>query len=177
LNLFPEPLTSHGLGFSTWHAYDPDCKAELWSTLFTNSKETVLFDPIPWPKGNPMPLAPVIIVQTNANHDRFSKELAGAVYGKIESEAPGFEKVPLPGAGEGERGYFHPETRTLVLGDALINLAPHGLALLPDKYCTDPAKLRESLRLLARMPVERIFFAHGAPIVHDGASRIRELIS
>jgi len=177
LNLSPEPLTSHGLGFSTWHAYDPSCKAELWSTLFTNSRESVLFDPIPWPKGNPMPPAPVIIVQTNANHDRFSKELAGAVYGKIESEARGFEKVPLPGAGEGETGYFHPETRTLVLGDALINLAPHGLALLPDKYCTDPAKLRESLRLLARLPVERIFFAHGAPIVHDGTSRIRELLS
>jgi len=124
-----------------------------------------------------MPSTPVVIVQTNANHDRFAKEMAGLVHGKIESELPGFEKVPLPGAGEGETGYFHPETRTLVLGDALINLAPHGLALLPDKYCTDPAKLRESLRLLARMPVERIFFAHGAPIVHDGASRIRELIS
>jgi glyoxylase-like metal-dependent hydrolase (beta-lactamase superfamily II) len=177
LNLSPEPLTSHGLGFSTWHAYDPDCKAELWSTLFTNSRETVLFDPIPWPKGNPMPAAPVIIVQTNANHDRFSKEMASLVHGKIESELPGFEKVQLPGAGEGETGYFHPETRTLILGDALINLASNGLGILPDKYCTDPAKLRESVRLLARLPVERIFFAHGDPIVHDGASRIRELIA
>ncbi|NDB96942.1 MAG: hypothetical protein EBZ78_12425 [Verrucomicrobia bacterium] len=124
-----------------------------------------------------MPSTPVVIVQTNANHDRFSKEMSGLVHGKIESEVSGFEKIPLPGAGAGETGYFHPETRTLVLGDALINLAPHGLALLPDKYCTDPAQLRESARLLGRLPVERIFFAHGAPIVHDGASRIRELIS
>jgi glyoxylase-like metal-dependent hydrolase (beta-lactamase superfamily II) len=124
-----------------------------------------------------MPSTPVVIVKTNANHDRCSKEMAGLVHGKIESELPGFENIPLPGAGEGERGYFHPESRTLVLGDALINLAPHGLALLPDKYCTDPTRLRESVRLLARLPVERIFFAHGAPIVHDGASRIRELIS
>jgi len=177
LNLSPEPLTSHGLGFSTWHAYDSDCKAELWSTLFTNSKETVLFDPIPWPKGSPLPTTPVVIIQTNANHDRFSKEMAELVHGKIESELPGFENVPVPGAGEGETGYFHPESRTLILGDALIHLAPHGLALLPDKYCTDPAKLRESLRMLGRLPVERIFFAHGAPIVHDGTSRIRELLS
>jgi len=124
-----------------------------------------------------MPSTPVVIVQTNANHARFAKEMARLVHGKIESEVPGFEKVPLHGAGEGETGYFHPETRTLVLGDALINLAPNGLAPLPDKYCTDPAKLRESLRLLARLPVDRIFFAHGAPIVHDGTSRIRELLS
>ena len=124
-----------------------------------------------------MPSTPVVIVQTNANHARFAKEMARLVHGKIESEVPGFEKVPLPGAGEGETGYFHPETRTLVLGDALINLAPHGLALLPEKYCTDPSRLRESVRLLGLLPVERIFFAHGAPIVHDGASRIRELIS
>jgi len=177
LNLSPEPLTSHGLGFSTWHAYDPDCKAELWSTLFTSSRGTILFDPIPWPKDSPIPSIPVVIVLTNANHARFAKEMARLAHGKIESEVPGFEKVPLPGAGEGETGYFHSETRTLVLGDALINLPPHGLALLPDKYCTDPTKLRESLRLLGRLPVERIFFAHGAPIVHDGASRIRELIS
>ena len=177
MNLSPEPLTSHGLGFSTWHAYDPDCKAELWSTLFTSSRETVLFDPIPWPKSDPMPSTPVVIALTNKNHDRFSQEMASLVNGKIESGVPGFEKIQLPGAGEGETGYFHPESRTLVLGDALINLAPHSLALLPDKYCTDPAKLRESLRMLGRLPVERIFFAHGAPIVHDGASRIRELIS
>ena len=124
-----------------------------------------------------MPSTPVVIVQTNANHARFSQEMASLVHGKIESGVPGFEKIQLPGAGEGETGYFHPKSRTLVLGDALINLAPHGLALLPDKYCTDPAKLRESLRMLGRLPVERIFFAHGAPIVHDGASRIRELIS
>jgi glyoxylase-like metal-dependent hydrolase (beta-lactamase superfamily II) len=177
LSLSPSSLTSHGHGFSTWHAYDPSCKAELWSTLFSNSRETILFDPIDWPKDNP-PLTPhVIIIRTNSNHDRFCKEMAELVQGKIETEVAGFEKIPLPGAGDAETAYFHPESKTLVVGDALINFPPHGLTLLPDKYCTDPVQLRQSVRRLSQLPIERIFFAHGAPIVHSGLSQLSTLLS
>jgi glyoxylase-like metal-dependent hydrolase (beta-lactamase superfamily II) len=63
----------------------------------------------------------------------------------------------------------------LVVGDALINLAPHGLMPLPDKYCTDPAKLKTSLRRLLDLPIRRIFFAHGDPILQDGTGRIHQL--
>jgi len=177
LSLSPEPLTSQGSGFFTWHAYDPSCKAELWSTLFTHLDQIVLFDPIDWPKDNPLPTQPVIIIRTNTNHDRFCKEIGELVQGKIQTEVVGFEKVPLPGAGEGETSYFHPTSKTLVVGDALINLPPHGLALLPDKYCTDPAQLRQSVRRLSLLPIERIFFAHGAPIVHSGLSQLTPLLS
>ena len=99
------------------------------------------------------------------------------VQGKIETEVVGFEKIPLPGAGEGETAYFHPESKTLVVGDALINLPPHGLTLLPDKYCTDPVQLCQSVRRLSQLPIERIFFAHGAPIVHSGLSQLSTLLS
>ena len=177
MSFSPSSLTSHGHGFSTWHAYDPSCKAELWSTLFSNARETILFDPIDWPRDNPLPTPPVIIVRTNTNHDRFSKEMAELVQGKIETEVAGFEKVLLPGAGERETAYFHPESKTLVVGDALINLPPHGLTLLPDKYCTDPAQLRQSVWRLSHLPIERIFFAHGAPIVHNGSSQLGPLLS
>jgi glyoxylase-like metal-dependent hydrolase (beta-lactamase superfamily II) len=176
LSLSPEPLTPHGSGFFTWHAYDPFCKAELWSTLFTHLGQVVLFDPIDWPQESPLPTLPVVIIRTNANHDRFCKEIAELVQGKIETEVIGFKKVPLPGAGEGETAYFHPESKTLVVGDALINLPPHGLSLLPEKYCTDPAQLRQSLRSLQQLPIERIFFAHGAPIVHSGLSQLNPLL-
>ena len=103
--------------------------------------------------------------------------MAELVQGKIETEVAGFEKIPLPGAGEGETAYFHPESKTLVVGDALINLPPFGLTLLPDKYCTDPVQLRQSVRRLSQLPIERIFFAHGAPIVHSGTSQLSPLLS
>jgi glyoxylase-like metal-dependent hydrolase (beta-lactamase superfamily II) len=97
--------------------------------------------------------------------------------GKIETEVAGFTQIPMTGAGEGETAYFHPESKTLVVGDALINLPPHGLTLLPDKYCTDPVQLHQSVRLLSQLPIERIFFAHGAPIVHSGLSQLSTLLS
>ncbi|NBS06149.1 MAG: hypothetical protein EBS69_01870 [Verrucomicrobia bacterium] len=177
MSLSPAQLTPHGRGFSTWHAYDPSCKAELWSTLYRSAHGTTLFDPINWPQETPLPTPPVRIIRTNTNHDRFCQGMAGLVHGTVETEVAGFENVPLSGAGEGETAYFHPESKSLVVGDALINLPPHGLTLLPDKYCTDPIQLRQSVRRLSQLPIERIFFAHGAPIVHDGLSVLNPLLS
>ena len=175
MSLSPGPLTPHGEGFSTWHAYDPSCKAELWSTCFSSNQGTVLFDPIDWPKGTPLPAAPVRIVRTNGNHDRSCAELAARTEGQISATVPGFTALPLPGAGEGETAFFHPPSGTWVVGDALIHLAPHGLMPLPDKYCTNPALLRQSLRRLLDLPVRRIFFAHGDPILQNGLERIQKL--
>ena len=168
-------MTFHGDGFFTWNAYDPDCKAELWSTGFTSPEGTVLFDPIGWPKDSPRPPAPVWIVRTNGNHDRNSNDLCNATATQVK-ELKGFSSIPLPGAGGGETGFFHNPTGSLVVGDALINLAPHGLMLLPDKYCTDPLLLKKSLRRLLDLPVRRIFFAHGEPILQSGSERIQKLL-
>ena len=88
----------------------------------------------------------------------------------------GFFLIPLPGAGEGETAFFHNSTGSLVLGDALIHLTPHGLMPLPDKYCTDPLLLKNSLAGLLRFPIRRIFFAHGDPILQDGFERIQKLL-
>jgi len=175
LSLSPGPLTPHGEGFSTWHAYDPACKAELWSTSFSSPEGTVLFDPIDWPKDTPIPASPLRIVRTNGNHDRSCAELAAKMKGQISETVPQFTALALPGAGEGETAFFHSLSGTLVVGDALIHLAPHGLMPLPDKYCTDPTLLRRSLRRLLDLPIRRIFFAHGDPILQDGSERIQKL--
>jgi len=175
LSLSPGLLTPHGEGFSTWHAYDPVCKAELWSTSFSSPDGTVLFDPIDWPKNSPLPASPVRMVRTNGNHDRSCADLAAKTKGQISETVPEFTPLPLPGAGEGETAFFHPPSGTLVVGDALIHLAPHGLMPLPDKYCTDPALLQQSLRRLLNLPIRRIFFAHGDPILQDGSERIQKL--
>jgi len=176
LSLSPGPVTPQGDGFFTWHAYDPACKAELWSTGFTDPQGTILFDPIDWPKGSAWPAGSVHIVRTNMNHDRncgiFLKRGAEMSVGP-----EGFLPISLPGGGEGETAFFHNSTGSLVLGDALINLAPHGLMLLPDKYCTDPALLRKSLGKLLDLPVRRIFFAHGDPILQNGVERIQKCLA
>jgi len=169
-------VTSHGDGFFTWHAYDPSCKAELWSTGFTHPGGTVLFDPIDWPKDLPLPTPPVQIVRTNENHGRNCQDFCSHPGTGMTDQPPDFTPIPLPGAGVGETAYFHNPTGSLVMGDALINLAPHDLMPLPDKYCTDPGLLGKSLRNLAPFPVRRIFFAHGAPILQDGLSRILHLL-
>lgn len=176
MSLSPGPLTPHGDGFSTWHAYDPACKAELWSTCFTSAHGTVLFDPIDWPEKSPPPTSPVRIVRTNGNHDRTCAGLAEKTNGRVVATLPEFTAILLPGAGEGETAYFHPPTGALVVGDALIHLPPHGLMRLPDKYCTNPVGLHKSLRRLLDFPVRRIFFAHGGPILQDGLSQIQRVL-
>ena len=177
MSLEPKPLCDHGEGFFTWHAYDPSCKAELWSTAYITEKDTILFDPIDWPKNTPSPTGRVQIVKTNANHDRCCESLARSFRGRTSPTPLGFQIIALGGAGENETAYFHLETGTLVVGDALIHLYPNPIMPLPDKYCTDPSRLRQSLGNLAKLPIRRIFFAHGAPILQDGVREIRNLLS
>ena len=175
MSLHPAPLTSHGLGFSSWHVYDPSCKAELWSTAYLGKELTVLFDPIVWPNISPLPVGVVHIIKTNANHDRNCQALLHSFSAHLSTHPPEFLPLPLPGGGEGETAYFHEKTRTLVVGDSLINLAPHGLTLLPEKYCTDLSLLKTRVKRLLDLPIQRIFFAHGAPILHDALTQLRQL--
>jgi glyoxylase-like metal-dependent hydrolase (beta-lactamase superfamily II) len=177
LSLNPKPLHDHGEGFFTWHAYDPSCKAELWSTAYLSLGGTILFDPIDWPKDTPPPKSPVQIVKTNSNHDRMSDELKKSFQGSWAEKVKGFEAIPLTGAGENETAYFHHASRTLIIGDALINLFPDPLMLLPAKYCTNSDLLKTSLKRLLKLPTQRIFFAHGAPILQDGVDRLKTVIS
>ena len=176
MSLSPAPLTSHGLGFATWHVYDPSCKAELWSTAYYGKELTVLFDPIVWPNNFPLPAGVVQIVKTNTNHDRNCQALLQSFSAHLSTNPPEFLLLPLPGGGEGETAYFHEGTSTLVVGDSLINLAPHGLTLLPEKYCTDLSMLKISIKRLLDLPIQRIFFAHGAPILHDAPTKLRQLL-
>jgi glyoxylase-like metal-dependent hydrolase (beta-lactamase superfamily II) len=177
LSLNPKPLHDHGEGFFTWHAYDPSCKAELWSTAYLYPEGTILFDPIDWPKDTPPPKSPVQIVKTNSNHDRMTDVLRNSLQASAVEKVQGFEEIPLPGAGENETAYFHHASRSLIIGDALINLSPDPLMLLPAKYCTNLDLLNTSLKRLLKLPTQRIFFAHGAPILQDGVDRLKTVIS
>jgi len=102
--------------------------------------------------------------------------LWNSLQASVVEKVLGFEAIPLPGAGENETAYFHHASRSLIIGDALINLPPEPLMPLPEKYCTNSGLLRASLKRLLELPIQRIFFAHGAPILQDGLDQLRKAI-
>jgi glyoxylase-like metal-dependent hydrolase (beta-lactamase superfamily II) len=103
--------------------------------------------------------------------------LWNSLQASVVEKVLGFEAIPLPGAGENETAYFHHASRSLIIGDALINLSPDPLMLLPAKYCTNLDLLKTSLKRLLELPTQRIFFAHGAPILQDGLVLLKTVIS
>jgi glyoxylase-like metal-dependent hydrolase (beta-lactamase superfamily II) len=105
-----------------------------------------------------------------------TEALKSSLQGSFAKRVEGFEAIPLPGAGENETAYFHHASRSLIIGDALINLLPEPLMPLPAKYCTKPDLLKNSLKRLLELPVQRIFFAHGTPILQDGLDQLRKAI-
>ena len=86
----------------------------------------------------------------------------------------GAEAISLEGFAAGETAFWI--DGLLVVGDALINTAPYGFAILPDKYCDDPKLARESLKKLLRFPVQIMAFAHGLPIVSQAGERLAGLL-
>jgi hypothetical protein len=187
-------------GLAYWQAYDPAVKTDLCCCAFDSPEGLVFCDPVPLEaaalddlldlqgKGR----APGAILLTSANHERHAAALArqfgleiwarSAARGHVAATRWfeegdclfGAEAIALEGFAAGETA-FHLEG-VLLLGDALINIAPYGFAILPDKYCEDPKLARESLRKLLRYPVEVLAFAHGLPIVSEAGSRLAALV-
>jgi glyoxylase-like metal-dependent hydrolase (beta-lactamase superfamily II) len=62
------------------------------------------------------------------------------------------------------------------MGDALINFEPYGFTFLPAKYCSNQKQMRRSLRKLLDYKAERIFFAHGTPILAGASERLKSLL-
>jgi glyoxylase-like metal-dependent hydrolase (beta-lactamase superfamily II) len=86
----------------------------------------------------------------------------------------GVRAIALEGFAPGETAFWL--EGLLIVGDALIHAAPYGFSILPDKYCAEPKRGRESLRRLLPMPVEILTFAHGLPIVASAHDRLARVI-
>ena len=90
--------------------------------------------------------------------------------------APGnLRVISLPGAGPGEIGLVG--NGIACIGDAIINLPPEGLRLLPEKYCTDAGQSRASLRKLLSCEFQVMTFAHGAPIIESAHRKLEHLLA
>ncbi len=181
-------------GVRRWHAYNAAIRVE-WAchALQTQDASWVLVDPIGGPEhlgwnDSERPRVSAVIA-TNGNHERAALEwdresrvrLWAASGSGLDSTA--WQRLPhgsgwqddwvvedLTGGGPGEVALRISGMDLVVFGDAVVNLAGRSLELLPDRYCTDPARLRESIRRLVDAPFGRAVFAHGDPI-KDGASR------
>ena len=136
---------------------------------------------------------PCGILLTNANHERVAQALArrfgieiyahSAARGQVGAtrwfeegeQLFGARAVALEGFAPGETAFWL--DGLLVLGDALVNVAPYGFSILPDKYCADPKLGRESLKKLLRFPTGILTFAHGLPIVSGASERLAALLA
>ena len=192
-------LVRDGLWF--WQRFQPSVKVDCSSCAVRVGAGLILIDPIPLAAEAMEELCALGeiagLVATNGNHDRavlelrkrfgvplFATAAAGAALGfavdrevregdKIFDE---LEVVEIAGAAAGEIALFDPRG-WLIVGDALINLEPDGLALLPAKYCVNGDEMRLSLRKLLRFPIEVLTFAHGLPLVSRVRPRLENLLA
>jgi hypothetical protein len=185
--------------YALWHTYDPKVKVELFSTALAAGNGLTIFDPIALPPAHRADLQSLGrvagVVITNANHPRdaatFAHSYSAPIFAPPESrgELPhshnlhdGLALGPLrviriEGAADGEFALYHPDDGgTLIMGDALINLGPHGFTLLPRKYCTNQKQMVRSLRKLLDLDFSRIFFAHGNPIMVRAREQLESLL-
>ena len=181
-------------GLFHWQGYEPAVKCDCSSTAIVTSSGLIFIDPIPLDEEALKEMvaesfsAPAAVVLTSGNHQRESLDLAKRL--GIPLFAPedagediiadqrfrsgdsvaGMELIALPGFGPGETAFLH--EGTLIFGDALINLEPEGLRLLPEKYREDKKRSLRSLVALEELKPEVLLFAHGHPIIQSASSRL-----
>ena len=188
-----------GLWF--WQRFQPSVKVDCSSCAVRVGTKLLLIDPIPLDAAALEELLqfgdPAAIVATNGNHDRAIAQLRAKLGVPVFAHADAvpalgldvdrtlrdgevlfdsLEVIEIPGAGPGEIA-LHDARGWLILGDALTNLEPDGLALLPAKYCANAREMRASLGKLLRFPSDVLTFAHGLPVVSRVRPRLESLLA
>lgn len=179
-----------------WQAYEPAVKCDLSSHALLTPHGWVLIDPIALAQPGELSGPVSAILLTNANHARAAqwwKEKTGApIYAPVaavaeldlvpdftladgDSAPGGLRTIALPGGAPGETAYLG--HGICFVGDALIHLASHGFALLPEKYCTDARQLPLSLRKLLSYDFGILTFAHGTPLLDRARERLAHLLA
>ena len=178
-----------------WQGYDSAVKVDLSSHALLTPDGWLIIDPIPLCTEALDELLSgktiTAILVTSANHERaaaaFKMRCAVPIVAHRDAAAAltitpdlllegdadfhGITIIPLAGFAPGEIA-LHTSAHggMMLMGDALTNLQPDGLAMLPAKYCANHAMARKSLQKLLQFSFEVLTFAHGLPIT-TGAKR------
>jgi glyoxylase-like metal-dependent hydrolase (beta-lactamase superfamily II) len=109
------------------------------------------------------PLMEIPVDGTFSDEEILEKELK--VIGIPHSKTPG------------ESAFFWSNTRTLIIGDAVIGKPAGALSLLPDEKFKDPKLARQGLTVLRELPVERLMVGDGIPILENAGTVLKQFLS
>jgi len=187
-------------GLRCWTAWHDEWEEEVGSVAVETDDGFVLIDPL----GTPPELRrPDHVLVTVYWHARETKDLAAEhVWASrrsrqpLESRGIGVTDPFRPGdalpgqirafqtARAAEVVYWLPAQRALVVGDVLLGAGAkprptsEPLRPCPERWLgkSTHADLKESLRPLLELPVERVLVSHGQPILHDGNGALTALL-
>ena len=184
--------------WSTWH---DEWEEHVGSLAVDTRDGLVLVDPLAPP---PEVRDPDHVLLTVYWHARATRDLrAGRVWASTRSARPlrnrGVEVTDsiragaeLPGgiqafetARAAEVVFWLPEQRALAVGDVLLGSGarpgrdPARLRLCPERWLGKAShdELRETLRPLLALPVERVLVSHGEPVLRDGKRALAEVLA
>ncbi len=165
---------------------DEDWERDVGCVYFEAADSTVLIDPLVPPQRDRFFEAldrdvrrrelPVSILLTCPWHNRSSDELAER-YSAARNRLPA-EVVALPFPLAEETLYWFPHHHTLVTGDLLLGDGQGGITVCPDTWLDGdaPVVLRQELRSLLELPIERILVSHGEPVLEDGRAALERAL-
>ena len=128
---------------------------------------------------------PVVVLTTMRFHSR-SRDVVAKRYGATlvshcEPPPSGTTRIPIEGGDESMVWIAAPAA--LVPGDRLIGDGAGGVRMCPEswlRYLPGPPgvdELREGMRPLLELPIERVLVSHGEPVLRDGAAAVRAAIA
>jgi glyoxylase-like metal-dependent hydrolase (beta-lactamase superfamily II) len=187
-------------GLRRWTAWHEEWHEPVGSVAVDTDSGLVLIDPLDLPRGLARPDHVLLTVYW---HIRSAPELAadkvwssrrGArplhnrgvdVTGTVEDDdLPGGIRA-FPTARSSEVVYWLPEQKALVVGDVLLGAGAkprptdEPLRLCPESWLGKATHedLRQSLRPLLELPVQRVLVSHGEPLVRGGKKALERVLA
>ncbi len=186
----------HRESLFAWSVFDPARNIDFNSLCLVRPEGCVLVDPLPLGEHDRAHLQSlgtvVLIVVTNSDHLRASRELAAELgarlagpraeglegmdpLGEGEEPLPGIEVLELQGSKTPGELALLVDGHTLITGDLVRSHAGGALHLLPAPKLSDPEAALRSLQRLALLPVDAVLVGDGYPVFREGQRALAEL--
>lgn len=167
-----------------------DWGRDVGSVIYRHGQDAVFFDPLLPPDrdgfladADRLVEGRAIYVLTTIRWHERDRDVIVERYSASTSEA--LANLP-PGVrafkAAGETLFWLEQPRTLICGDRIIGDENGGLRLCPEswlRYLDPPGtheRLREELRPLLELPVERVLVSHGEPVLEDAGRALLALL-